>query len=126
EPGQTTSVVIREWPGTRITGKFVPPPDRTISWQKELIASQLYAELPQASPLIGNGPASERLMRELEFWTSPAGREHVNTPRVYSALVRDDGSFISLENLPPGKYRFTTVFKDWSVTRNIVVSEEPE
>ncbi len=74
--------------------------------------------------MIGNGPANERPMRELEFWTSPAGREHIDTPRVYSALVRDDGSFLSLENLPPGKYRFTTVFKSCSATCPITVSEE--
>ncbi|HEY2951481.1 MAG TPA: carboxypeptidase regulatory-like domain-containing protein, partial [Verrucomicrobiae bacterium] len=124
EPGQTTNVVIREWPGTRITGRIVPPPGRTISWKKDLIAAQLYADLPQASALIGNEPANERPMRELEFWTSPAGREHVNTPRVYSAMIRDDGSFASLENLPPGKYRFMTTFKGFSATRQVIVGEQ--
>ena len=102
----------------------MPPPGQMISWQKDLIASQLYADLPQASALIGNDPANERPMRELEFWTSPAGREHINTPRVYSALIRDNGSFVSLENLPPGKYRFTTMFKGCSATRHITVSDE--
>ncbi len=124
EPGQTTTVIIREWPGTRIIGRFIPPPDRAVSWRKDFILAHLYADLPQASALIGNGPANERPMRELEFWTSPAGREHIDTPRVYSALVRDDGSFLSLENLPPGKYRFTTVFKSCSATCPITVSEE--
>ena len=124
EPGQTTSVVIREWPGTRITGRLTPPPGRTVSWGREFITCQFYADQPQSSDLIGNVPADERPMRELEFWTSPAGREHVNTKRVYSGFVRDDGSFVSLENLPPGKYRFTTVFKDCSATHHITVSDE--
>jgi hypothetical protein len=122
KPGETTSVVIAEWPGTRVIGRFVAPLDRTISWKKDFVLAHLYADVPP--PPLNEGPPEERKRRELDFWTSPAGRERVNTPLVYSAVVRDDGSFVSLERLRPGKYRFTTVFKDASVTRHITISEE--
>jgi RNA polymerase sigma factor (sigma-70 family) len=124
-PGETTNVVIRERPGTRVTGRFVPPPDQALDWKKDFILSHLNADLPQASTFINPGPLDERPLRELEFWTSPAGREQINTPRVYSALVREDGTFVTLENLPPGKYRFTTVFKkNASATRQITIGED--
>jgi len=122
QPGETTSVVIRERPGTRVTGRFVPPPGRTINWKKDFILSHLNCD-PQ-SIFLNSGNPDEHPLRELDYWTSAAGRGHINTPQVYSALVRDDGSFLTLENLPPGKYRFTTVFKDCSVNRNITIGEE--
>lgn len=130
-PGETTDVVIREWPGTRITGRFVPPPGKLIDWKKDFVVSHLYADLPPASAFINPGPKAERPMRELEFWTSAAGREHVNTPRVYSVLVHSDGTFATLENLPPGNYRFTTMFriggsskKSSSVTQQVSIGDE--
>lgn len=133
-PGETTPVVIRENPGTRVTGRFVPPPGKRIDWKKDFVVSHLYADLPPASAFINSGPNAERPMRELDFWTSPAGREHVNTPRVYSAVVQENGSFATLENLPPGNYRFTTVFRTGgsskdtaSVTRQVNIgNDRPE
>jgi hypothetical protein len=130
-PGETTSVVISEKPGTHVTGRFLAPTGSAIAWRKDFVVSQFYADLPQASAFINQGPASERALRELEFWTSAAGREHVNTPRVYAAFVRDDGSFASVESLPPGRYRFSTMFKitgetrkHASATHQVVVGED--
>lgn len=130
-PGETTRVVIAEKPGSRVTGRFLAPTDSAIAWKKDFVLSQFYADLPQASSFIEQGPASGRALRELEFWTSAAGREHVNVSRVYEAFVRDDGSFASLECLPPGRYRFTTVFethgktqKQLSTTQQIIIGAD--
>jgi RNA polymerase sigma factor (sigma-70 family) len=123
-PGETTRVVIRERVGTRVTGRFIPPAGRALDWKKDFVLSHLNAALSQSSAFINPGPKEERPMRELEFWTSSVGREHINTPRVYSAFVQSDGSFVSLEHLPPGNYRFTTTFKGASATRHITVGED--
>jgi len=129
--GETTRVVIAEKPGTRITGRFIAPLGSAIRWKKDFLLSHFYASLPQASAPSNLGPANERAQRELEFWTSAAGREDVNTRRVYAAFVRDDGSFASVECLPPGQYRFTTVFKiagdsqkNFSTTQELKVEED--
>jgi hypothetical protein len=124
-PGETTRVVIQEQPGTRVTGRFLAPAGRGLDWTRDFVVSQFYADLPPASAVLHAGPPEERARRELEFWTSPAGREHVNTPRVYAAWVRKDGSFVSLENLPPGKYRFTTMFKGGSATQPFTIGADP-
>jgi hypothetical protein len=121
-PAATTQVVIVETPGTRVSGRFVSPPGQSIAWQKEMIAAQMYLE-PDRSPLAGV-PASERPARALEFWTSPAGREYINTPRVHSLRLLEDGTFVSVEPLPPGKYRLTIVCKRSSATRHLVIPEE--
>ena len=129
--GETIDVVNREWSGTRITGRFAPPPGQLINLKKDFVVSHLFADLPQASAFINPGPKAERPMRELEFWTSAAGREHVNTPRVYSVMVHSDGAFATLENLPPGNYRFTTIFRiggpsknSASVTQQVSIGDE--
>lgn len=123
-PGETTHVVIREHPGTRVIGRYLPPPGRPLPWKNELFVSHFRADLPHASAVIDKGPAAERPLRELEFWTSPAGREHINTPRYYSVIVRDDGAFQSVENVPPGRYRFVTVFGTFSASRDVVIGED--
>jgi protocatechuate 3,4-dioxygenase beta subunit len=120
--GETTSVTIGNRIGVMLSGRFVPPEGKTVRWKEDLVDAELYADLPQ--PPRDEGPAEERPMRALEFWTSAAGRDYVNTPHVYSVLVRDDGSFVSLEPVPSGKYRFTTVFKNCSTTRHITVGKE--
>ena len=111
-PGDTAQITIADKPGTRIKGRFTAPNGQAVDWRKDFVVSHFYADLPQAGQLINAGPKSELRRRELEFWDSPLGREHVNHPRVYSAVVFEDGSFATLENLPAGKYRFTTVFKN--------------
>lgn len=122
-PGETTSVIISNRAGVVLSGRFVPPEGKPVRWKEELLAAQLYADVPH--PPRDQGPLEERPMRALEFWTSTAGRDYVNTTRVYSVLVRDDGSFASVEPVPPGKYRFTTVFKNCSATRHLALGEEP-
>ena len=122
-PAETTQVIISEKPGTRIKGRFAAPAGKHVDWRKDFVLAYLYANLPQAGEFINPGPKSDLRRREFEFWTSALGREHVNNPRVYSAAVGEDGSFVSLERLPPGKYRFTTVFKGASVTLSIEVVE---
>ncbi len=98
KPNANTQVVIAEPAGTRVRGQLLPSAAGAISWRKELVTAQIYLE-PSRSPL-PRGSEAERPWRELEFWTSPAGRQYVNTPRVYSVWLEDDGSFESIEPLP--------------------------
>ncbi len=130
-PGETTDVIIRERAGTRVTGRFLAPSGKIIDWTNNLVAAQLYADLPSASAIIGSGPQDERPRRELDFWTSAAGREHVNTPRVYAIVLFENGAFETSDNLPPGRYRLTAMFRTGpasddvaSVTRDVAIDVE--
>jgi hypothetical protein len=46
--------------------------------------------------------------------------------RMVSLRVNEDGSFISVERVPAGDYRFTAIFKNVSVTRMFTVSAGDE
>jgi RNA polymerase sigma factor (sigma-70 family) len=122
QPGSTTRVVVAQRAGTRVLGQLLPPLNQPIDWAKDLLTIQMYVE-PSTAPL-QNVPAAERPLRELEFWTSPAGRAYSNTPHVYSGQVRNDGTFNSLEPLTAGKYRFTVVFKNTSANREFQIGDE--
>lgn len=122
-PGETVEVTMTEKPGARLIGRFVAPPGHAVDSSEERHC-QLYADLPSAGSIINAGPRSELRQRELDFWTSEAGREQVNTPRVYAAMINDDGSFASTEPLPPGSYKLIAVLRGvGSVTRQLTVTE---
>ncbi len=121
--GETAEVTITEKPGARLVGRFVVPPDRAIDLSQDRHC-QIYADLPMAGSFINPGPKSELRQRELEFWTSEAGREHVNKPRVYAAMIRDDGTFASTEPLPPGGYKLIAVLRGVGfATQQLTVTE---
>lgn len=118
-PGQTARVVIREHPGARVTGQLLPPAERPIHWKEDFILAHFDPEMPLISAL--NSSEKERHVQALEYWSSPAGREHILTRQVYAAHVKADGTFASLENIPPGRYRFSVVFRKGEARQEITI-----
>ncbi|HWN93795.1 MAG TPA: carboxypeptidase-like regulatory domain-containing protein, partial [Methylomirabilota bacterium] len=57
------------------------------------------------------------------FWTSSAARQHLERPQMYSTRVYEDGSFASLERLPPGKYLVLATFKKTWASYPLVVPD---
>jgi hypothetical protein len=120
-PGETTTVTIREQPGTLVRGRLTPvpqlrgPDDRvTIHFNPDPIIPAPFQKLPP----------EERPRKEFEFWSSPAGRERISSPRqTYMARFYPDGSFVSLGRIPPGNYRLSATFKNTSSSQKVTIGE---
>ncbi|MCI0536004.1 MAG: sigma-70 family RNA polymerase sigma factor [Verrucomicrobiales bacterium] len=122
--GETTNVRITEQPGAVLKGRFIAPPDRVIDWNKDLILVRVELEALRRVP--GWNSRDEGKLEAVEFWTSVGAREFVNARRMISFRVSDDGSFVSVERVPTGEYRFSAVFKNASMNRKLTVTPEDE
>jgi hypothetical protein len=126
-PAETTTVVITNSPGTHVKGRFVAPADQTVTWKQDCTLIHLYAE--GRSPQPPNGTIADKRAWALEFWTSAAGREYLSRTHVYSGVAREDGTFVMLDPVAPGRYRFTAVFgrrgeRNLSVTRHLTIPDQ--
>lgn len=118
-PGETTTVAIRKRAGTLVNGRLTPVPQfaapgdhLVLHFNPDPINPAPFQDLPP----------DERRQKEFEFWSSRAGRERVNdSRRTYVARLNPDGSFVSLEHIPPGSYRFNAIFKNTSSSQNVVI-----
>ncbi|MCI0540766.1 MAG: sigma-70 family RNA polymerase sigma factor [Verrucomicrobiales bacterium] len=123
-PGETTQITIAERTGTLLKGRFLAPPGRSMDWNKDLILARVELESLRSPP--GWNPLDEGKLASVEFWTSSAGREFVNARRMVSLRVGGDGSFLSVERVPAGEYRFSAVFKNASLNRKLIITSEDE
>jgi hypothetical protein len=121
-PGETKFVAIVEQPGALLKGRFRAPAGKTVDWNKDLFLARVELEGHRA-PILAQ---DERTLRAVEFWTSAAGREHINTRGMISLRVHDDGSFVSVERVPPGEYQFSAVFGNASMHRKLTVTAAHE
>jgi hypothetical protein len=123
-PGKTTTVTIRERAGTLVQGKLTPVPQLSAPGDHVVLHFNPDPIIP--APFQDVRP-EERPRKEFEFWSSPAGRERINSSRrTYTARFYPDGSFVSIERIPAGNYRFIAVFKNTSASRKVVVTEEQD
>jgi hypothetical protein len=68
----------------------------------------------------------ENTLAAVEYWSSPTARQFVNSFRMVSLKVADDGSFVSVERAPAGVYEFFAVAKKASMHRIITIRPEDE
>jgi hypothetical protein len=126
-PGETTTVIITNGPGALVKGRLIAPLNRAFSWKDDCTLIHLYAEGRNLE--FPPGTAADRRMREFEFWTSTAGRDYVNNTHVYSGRVSNEGTFVMLDPVRPGKYRFTAIFSpsgipNLSITRHVTIPDQ--
>jgi RNA polymerase sigma factor (sigma-70 family) len=121
--GETTAVTIRGQAGTLIKGRLVPVPIIRGDMAPH-VSLRLNGE-PNPLPF-NRATGDQKLRQEFEFWSSPAAREHLRTQQIFAARILEDGSFVSLERLPPGKYQVLATFKNTSASQPFAVSEGPD
>jgi hypothetical protein len=125
DPGQTATVTIREQPGTLVKGRFIAPAGVDVDWFKDGIVTQIASIPPKFFP--ASWDRSEEGMRAgLAFWTSKEGREFVNSRQLFSLRVLEDGSFVSVERVPPGQFRLDGIFRGASVNRELTIAASSE
>jgi hypothetical protein len=123
-PGETTTVTIRGQAGTLVKGRLMPVPIIRPGDMAPHVVLRINGERP---PLPFNrAAADQKLRQEFEFWSSPAARERLRTQQTFAVRVFEDGSFVSLERVPPGKYQVMATFKNTSASQPLAVSEGPD
>jgi len=102
--GRLTPVPQLRGPGDYITIQFNPDPIIPAPFRKF--------------------PPEEGPRKEFEFWSSPAAHEYITSRRkTYAARFYPDGSFVSLERIPPGNYRLSAIFKNTSSSQKVTIVE---
>ena len=91
------------------------------NWNKELKSTDF--RVPNERVPVPRGLSSDALrIWEVDFWQSPAGREHLQRFISYGLTVAADGSF-TIEGVPPGTYELQANFGKLSIRRQVVVPD---
>ena len=118
--GERTSVTIAERAGALVRGRFTSGTTEPLNWEKYAGFAQL--ELADLRPPITS--ADELKLKAVEFWTSPAGREYINTPRIFALRIDNDGSFVCVERVPPGNYDLVATLQNLSTRHRVAIGPE--